>query len=65
LIFGGTVAGDPVADITEYAIMGDMAATLTTAKAGSNIELRVAVTDYTGVTAKVVSTAISADNGAA
>jgi hypothetical protein len=64
LIFGGTVAGDPVADITEYAIMGDMAATLTTAKAGSNIELRVAVTDYTGVTAKVVSMAISAENGA-
>ena len=64
LIVGGTVAGDPIAIITEYGIIGDMVATLTTAKSGSNIELRVAVTAYTGVTAKVVSMAISADNGA-
>jgi hypothetical protein len=64
LIVGGTVAGDPIAIITEYGIIGDMVATLTTAKSGSNIELKVAVTAYTDVTAKVVSMAISADNGA-
>jgi hypothetical protein len=64
LMFGGTVVGDPIADITEYAIMGDMDATLTAAKVGSNVELSVQVTDYTNITAKVVSTSIAADNGA-
>jgi hypothetical protein len=64
LIFGGTAGGVSTAIITEYGIMGDMVATLTTAMSGSNIELKVAVTAYTGVTAKVVSMAISADNGA-
>jgi hypothetical protein len=64
LVIGGTVVGDPIADITEYAIMGDMDATLTAAKVGSNVELSVQVTDYTNITAKVVSTSIAADNGA-
>jgi hypothetical protein len=63
-VIGGTVVGDPIADITEYAIMGDMDATLTAAKVGSNVELSVQVTDYTNITAKVVSTSIAADNGA-
>jgi hypothetical protein len=64
LIFGGYPAGDSIADITEYAIMGDMDATLTAARVGSNVELSVQVTDYTNITAKVVSTSIAADNGA-
>jgi hypothetical protein len=64
LVFGGYPAGEPTADITEYAIMGDMDATLSASFVGSNVQLSVQVTDYINVTAKVVSTSIAADNGA-
>ena len=64
LIFGGTVAGVSTELITEYAIMGDMLATLSADKVGTNLELKVTVAAYTGVTAKVISIALSADNGA-
>jgi hypothetical protein len=64
LVFGGYPAGEPTADITEYAIMGDMDATLSASFVGSNVQLSVQVTDYINVTAKVISTSIDADNGA-
>jgi hypothetical protein len=63
LVCSGSGAGN--IKTTEYAIIegGSMDVTFTTVESGSNILLRAATTNI-GVVAKVVSTSISAENGA-
>jgi hypothetical protein len=65
LIIGGNTMEGPTADFTEYAVIEDgyMNVTFTASLSGSNVLLRAAVTN-SGVTAKVVLTSISAENGA-
>jgi len=65
LIVGGETNEGPTADFTEYAVIedGSMNVTFTANLSGGNVLLRAAVTN-SGVTAKVVLTSISAENGA-
>jgi hypothetical protein len=65
LIIGGNTNEGSTADFTEYAVIedGSMNVTFTANLSGENVLLRAAVTN-SGVTAKVVLTSISAENGA-